>query len=1106
MRGDVGGIKRRMGYLDNVSGDLYGRPTNEEIKYLAGSYRVYQSGLMYYDNGAVRDFFEDKEDTDFSANDSRIFGERRVFRAVVHGSRDYAVRLEIRDWLVRRYSCTCPAFGNWDGACKHVIAALKRLQKYTLAELQQRNRLRQGQKLFELFAPVPVLPGREPQRLVLEPVLNVAALSKVHAALELKVSEAGGRSYVVTNMMDFLRCGDGGKELVMGKALTIDFAAAEMAEGISKNIWQFLLGIYTTVRRFQQSGYMSFSWIFERKLCQLNGDTLEGALDACADYSFGLALEGKTARQARIVNAAPGLHLTVRPLEGAAEISLEEEDFCCLAESGRYVLANGDIFRVPAEATAPLRALGKAFAGNASLVLSETQMGQFMSEVLPQLEQVASVELDERYTQQYEQLPLTAELYCDYYLDGIAVRPHYLYGEIFYNPLTEEPPAEINGRLLVRDTALEKELQSIFSHFGFLEEEGQWVQPDEELCYEFLLDGVPRLTEIADVFYSDAFERKPLQAMSPVSVGVSVSNENLLEISLKNAQYDFDELVAILRSYRKKKRYHRLKDGSFVSLAEQQLDSLANFVEESGLDKGNREIGLAQAMYLDNLAEDEGIRMERSRAFRSLVQDIRHPQEAENVPQLPRQLSGILREYQKTGFAWLSALAHYRLGGILADDMGLGKTLEVISLLLAQKEEGADPSLVVAPTSLVYNWADEVQRFAPELSCVVVAGTKKVREQLLKEACKAKADFIVTTYNMLRSDSEAYAGQHFRYCFLDEAQHIKNPATKAAQAVKKLRRSCGVGFALTGTPIENNLTELWSIFDFIMPGFLLSHDRFRQRYELPIVRAELESAGRDLRRHIMPFVLRRLKKDVLTELPDKVESQLVNEMTAEQQKIYDAHFVQAQKEFREELSQRGFDASRIYILSLLTRLRQIVCEPALFLEDYKGGSGKLEQLEEVVGEAVAGGHRLLIFSQFTKMLGLIRARLEKNGIECFYLDGATPAKERIELVKAFNTGETPVFLISLKAGGTGLNLTGADMVIHYDPWWNPAVEDQATDRAYRIGQKNSVQVLKLVTKNTIEEKIFKLQQRKKALIDDIIKPGETFLSRLSEDEIKDLFS
>ena len=604
-----------------------------------------------------------------------------------------------------------------------------------------------------------------------------------------------------------------------------------------------------------------------------------------------------------------------------------------------------------------------------------------------------------------------------------------------------------------------------------------------------------------------------------------INDENLLEFTFETRGLDVAELMDILHDYRQKRRYHRLKDGTFLTLQDQQLAALSDLVEHTGLQKSDLQEGkavrpLAQALYLDELAqEDARLEIARSQNFRALVQKIRQPQTAP-VP-LPAGLTGTLRGYQVTGFNWLSQLAAQHLGGILADDMGLGKTLQVITLLLAQREqaqqEGRElpPSLVVAPTSLVYNWLEEVHRFAPGLQALVIAGSKKERLALLQAGLVQQCDLLLTTYNMLKRDIAAYQAQSFHFVILDEAQHIKNPETQNARAVKKLHAAGW--FALTGTPIENTLTELWSLFDFLMPGYLGTHRYFKQHYEIPIVRErETEGAGSenpavaqraliDLQRHIRPFILRRLKKDVLTELPDKVETKLLNEMTTKQAKIYKAYFLQSQKEFAQTLKEHGVDGGRMRILAILTRLRQIACDPALFLESWEGGSGKLDQLDELVTDAIEGGHRLLIFSQFTQLLARIRERFTHLGVSSSYLDGSTPAKERLSLVQAFNAGEHEVFLISLKAGGTGLNLTGADMVVHVDPWWNPAVEDQATDRAYRLGQQRKVQVVQLITKDTVEEKIYQLQAKKKALIDQMIQPGGGGISQLTEEELRSLF-
>jgi SNF2 family DNA or RNA helicase len=430
--------------------------------------------------------------------------------------------------------------------------------------------------------------------------------------------------------------------------------------------------------------------------------------------------------------------------------------------------------------------------------------------------------------------------------------------------------------------------------------------------------------------------------------------------------------------------------------------------------------------------------------------------------------------------------------------MGLGKTLQVLTFLVSEKP--SSPALVIAPTSLVYNWQSEGEKFTPGLKILVVEGAPQERQQLL--AWVDQYDVVVVSYAVLRRDIEHFSELSFSYCFLDEAQNIKNPQTLNAKSVQRIQAKGH--FALTGTPIENSLSELWSLFNFLLPGYLLSQHEFHQKYGTPITKGDSE-ALQELSRHIKPFILRRLKSDVLKELPPKIETEIKAVLTEEQRKIYLAYLQQTKFQIAQDLATDGFAKSQIRILAALTRLRQICSHPAMFIENYTGESGKMLLFQEILSEALDSGHRILVFSQFTSMLDLIQTYLDTQKIEHFYLSGSTPPLERSRMAQSFNSGIGEVFLISLKAGGTGLNLTGADTVIHFDPWWNPAVEDQATDRAHRIGQNRSVQVIKLLTQGTIEEKVNALQAKKKKLIDSVIQPGETMLSKLTEQELKALF-
>ena len=493
------------------------------------------------------------------------------------------------------------------------------------------------------------------------------------------------------------------------------------------------------------------------------------------------------------------------------------------------------------------------------------------------------------------------------------------------------------------------------------------------------------------------------------------------------------------------------------------------------------------------------IKAEKGLNFKKMIRSINESDESDF--ELPEKLKPIMRNYQITGFKRLKSLSKYSFGGILADDMGLGKTLQTISLLLYEKASDHKPSIVICPTSLVYNWKSEIEKFSPEMTTLIVAGTQGQRSELISSI--DDYDLILTSYDLVKRDIELYDNFEFKYCILDEAQYIKNSTTQNAKAVKLIKSH--VRFALTGTPIENSLADLWSIFDFIMPGFLLSYKKFKDKYEMPIVKDGNKEILQRLHKQIQPFILRRLKKDVLKELPDKIETPYYAQMETTQRKLYIAELMKLNEQFKNEIESNGYENSQIKILSMLTRLRQICCDPSLCFENYKGGSAKLDLCMEIVRDSMENGHKILIFSQFTSMLAIIENHLKCNSIDYYLLTGSTKSVDRLDMANKFNHDKTPVFLISLKAGGTGLNLTGADVVIHFDPWWNISAQNQATDRTHRIGQNNKVQVFKLIAKDTIEEKIEKLQQNKKDLADSVIKKGEILINSLSKDEINSLF-
>ena len=603
------------------------------------------------------------------------------------------------------------------------------------------------------------------------------------------------------------------------------------------------------------------------------------------------------------------------------------------------------------------------------------------------------------------------------------------------------------------------------------------------------MEGRFRLQELAAAFGADIYISDALKGMrvipSPhISVGISLSG-GLLELELSCEEMPLSQLSEILSRYDRKRKYFRLKDGSFVDLSDGGLRSLSELgrclpAGEKGLTEGSLRLPGYRALYLDSsLEESSYLNLSRDKSFRALVRSMKTVQDSDF--EIPEELFGVLRGYQKTGFRWIRTLRENGFGGILADDMGLGKTLQAIAFLLSEWKEGKR-FLVVCPASLVYNWKSELERFAPGLPVWLAAGVQAERERV-KERLEEAGGVLVTSYDLLRRDIELYEGLTFDVQIIDEAQFIKNHATQAARAVKMVRSDFRL--ALTGTPVENRLSELWSIFDYLMPGYLFGYSRFREEFETPIVTKKEEEAALRLQKMIRPFVLRRLKRDVLSDLPDKLEKNMYAAMEGEQRQLYDAH-VQRLILLLSGQSEQEFSAAKIQILAELTKLRQLCCDPGLLLEGYQGESAKTRLCLELIRNAVEGGHKVLLFSQFTSMLERLKAALKEEGVSFYSLDGSTPKARRVQLVDAFNRDETQVFCVSLKAGGTGLNLTGADIVIHFDPWWNVAVQNQATDRAHRIGQKNVVTVYRLIARDTIEEKIVQLQERKSRLAEQIL--------------------
>ena len=659
-------------------------------------------------------------------------------------------------------------------------------------------------------------------------------------------------------------------------------------------------------------------------------------------------------------------------------------------------------------------------------------------------------------------------------------------------------------KVIYRDTLKEESVVKELYKLGFENVNNSFVLlKDDDYIFQFFKKDILSLQKIGEVYYSESFTGIKSISKGSFKGDIRKGKYDYFELNFAIKDLEDEEILSILKAFRDNKKYYKLKTGEFLDLEEIELKKFLKLLEslegENKIEENKVSFPKSKGIYLEKYLEEEKMKNFRGRKELKSLKNMLLNLDNINF-NIPKNLNGVLRNYQEKGFKWLNTLDYLGFGGILGDEMGLGKTFQTIAFLLSKENS---ISLIVAPTSLVFNWYSEFKKFAPSLKVVMVNKSPSEREEIIKDY--KKYDILITTYNLVKRDLESYKKIFFHYVILDEAQNIKNPSSQNAKSVKELKSKNR--FALTGTPIENSLMELWSIFDFIMPNYLYDENKFTTRYyrrleEEPVIIEELK-------RLVTPFILRRYKKDVIKELPDKIEKKLIIPMEEEQKKVYKAYSDHIKALIEKKVINDEFKSSKIEILSYITKLRQIAIDPSLVMDKYLGGSGKMEAILELVTQGIEENHKILIFSQFTSVLKNISKLFKLNDISFSYLDGSTPSKERGKLVEDFNKNLNSVFLISLKAGGTGLNLTSADIVIHFDPWWNPAVEDQASDRAHRIGQKNVVEVIKMISENSIEEKIVNLQEEKRKLIDSVM--GENIvlgenLSSLTEEDIMFLFS
>ena len=1026
----------------------------------------------------------------------------------------YDVKLKIdEDYReVLESDCECPAFYSYSGLCKHCVAVLldyieerkeQRMRPRALSAVPAAPRPRTSTYGFDGILNQYVYRDKvnlmQPDilgRVRLEPYFYLPA---ENMRVEFKIGCT--RMYVLKNIGDFVNAVARNEQVFYGKELEF-YHHPEAFTPESRPLVRFLQ--YSLLKG---SSYMGnyLSTVYKRDL-NVTPELIDDFLDvAGAGPLMGETADG-IAREWSFREGEPVRRLEISGDSYGISVKLQRMQLVTGKRYG-YFFDEGTIWKTNRERIEEIREflIYMDSFGKSGLYVAGTELPAFARDMLPVLQEHFEVEMRNFSPEEYLPEEASFEIYLDApQRDLLTCELYAVYGEEKYNLFDS---LDLTER---RDARREMLMKGLVGEFFNAYDPGKRqmvLSSDEERLFFFLQEGIPRLQELCEVYISDAVRAMRVLPAPHVSVGVSIAGD-LLELTLQSEEMPMDQLISILSRYDRKKKYYRLKNGSFVDLGDEGIRTLAQLKQElmiadSAMEDGVVSLPRYRAMYLDgSLKEDSGLSLQKGKSFRALVRNMKTVDD--NDFEVPPELDGILRGYQKQGFLWIKTLKANGFGGILADDMGLGKTLQVIAFLLSEwKESGGNPGrpwLIVCPASLVFNWKSEVERFAPVLPVYAAAGGAGERKQLLEQAAREKKGVIITSYELLRRDIDIYTGMDFACEVIDEAQFIKNHSTQAARAVKQV--PAGFRLALTGTPVENRLSELWSIFDFLMPGFLYSYRKFRERYELPIVKNQDPEALTALRRMTGPFVLRRLKKDVLRELPGKEERIVYSAASGRQQKLYTASALK----LKEALAGGAWSGNgKLEVLSQLMRLRQICCDPALCFEDYTGESAKLETCVSLIASASAAGHKILLFSQFASMLERIRERLLQEGISSHLLVGATPKEERSRMVQAFASDEVPVFLISLKAGGTGLNLTAADIVIHYDPWWNVAAQNQATDRAYRIGQEKPVTVYKLILKDTIEENLLKLQNAKLALAAQVVSEGMVSLGDLSQNELMELF-
>lgn len=994
---------------------------------------------------------------------------------VIDENHDYILTVDIND--VESTKCPCSTNQNYR-RCQHVLAFLIDLQKYLNSD--KRSNLTAEERISLSFANYFNFEERILKTVNLRPKFLISEEANV-SKMSLVIKFEGEREFKVANIATVVDSLDSNKSIEIVKKM-------ELVQGEYKINYQTqkIIDILKLNKDYRNA---------------LNNSLLitEVELSSLEIVAILEILEGQLVD----INFNEGM-LLLPPINQKLTINKRDDQIVIKSKfnakmqeiiSSRLI-KSFDNFYLLSEEMGKLFDLLKPLSSPKvdSIVLPLRYYEKFMTKSKHHVESLFEIEADREFTAELLEKELSVNIYVSNISAAkVAVKPVFSYEGIEFG--FDGYTASDELILVKRDLETERKIlhllglseydyQSTTDKLGFL------ITRTHKQTYQLLTSILPKLKEHANIFIDKEVEDRII-TLNSNSFSVSIEttkNHDFFEFNYDLEEFNAEEINEMINAYRNGDKFYVLNDENYVPLTDEMIVSKLAFIDQmqSEFTELDSKIPFYRFITLKQISNELFENVEIDQILETKLEEIN------SIKVDTSSLNDVqVRLYQQTGMNWLHQLHHFKLGGILADEMGLGKTLQVLGYL---NQNRGLKTIIVVPKALMYNWAQEFKRYTPDISFSVVNGTKSER---LEQIENHQGDVLITSYNMLRLDIDSYKDT-FDICIIDEAQTIKNPAALVTKAVKKI--NADIKFALTGTPLENNLVDLWSIVDFVNPHYLKTQTDFKNKFVSNEENISL------LKFHLSPILLRRQKKDVLTELPDKIETPVFCELSPKQKVVYASYVRDYHERLANLISSDMIATSQIEVLSLLTRLRQIACHPSLFLDDYDGDSGKLELLQELINENIDNGNKMLVFSQFTSFLKIVKAELEAAGISYYYLDGSTKAEDRIRLVEEFNNDQTSVFLISLKAGGVGLNLTSASTVIHLDPWWNPQVESQATDRAHRIGQKQVVQVNKLITKGTIEEKIYLLQQEKKELTDDILSLDSKMLTSLSSAEIIDLFT